>query len=200
MMSSQNGFVPRESCWGNDNRGQIYRKKAWCDFTWIFLLLLLMSCSSEHPLVVIPSPPEVRGRALLYARKYMEEGAVYEWGGQDPLPKIAVDCSGLVIRCYQYACQDEGYVLLFNDTTSFGLGEYCKKLVLEEVAAGDLIFMGEHGQISHVALFVGKDVEFVTFIDSTYKPEEGINGVSERKFPLGDSRILAYGRLYVGRK
>mgnify|MGYP000415723504 CR=1 FL=1 len=167
---------------------------------WIFFLSLLESCSTEHPLEVVPAPSEVRVRALSYARRYMEEGTGYQWGGQDPLQKIVVDCSGLLIRCYQYACQDEGYFLLFHDTTSYGLWEYCKELDLEDVSPGDLIFMGENGRIFHVALFIRKDAGFVTFIDSTFKPEEGINGVSERSYSLEDSRILAYGRLSVGRK
>ena len=160
------------------------------------VLFVVLACELDRT-QLFEAPAEVRARSIKYAQKYIEEGAEYQWGGQDPLPKrIAVDCSGLVIRCYQYACGDFGYRLPFVDTTSAGLKRYAVELTLEELSPGDLLFMGD-GTISHVALFVKREEGVIMFIDSTYKPEIGINGVSQRSYPETDSRFLSYGRLLV---
>ncbi len=166
-------------------------------FTFILIFVFILnSCSNNfHTYKIIEVPVEVRNRALEYAREYIEFGAEYGWGGQDPLPRtIVVDCSGLVIRCYQYACEEFGYRLLFNDTTSYGLLNYTIPLSQNTLTPGDLLFMG-NGDISHVALFVGNDGTNITFIDSTYKPEEGIYGVSERYYAKDDPRFISYGRM-----
>lgn len=165
------------------------------------ILIIIVSCDFHNNTYdEFLSPAEVRTRALYYAKKYIDEGAEYEWGGQDPLPKkLVVDCSGLIIRCYEYATADYGYFLLFEDTTSYGLKNYCAELNLDNVEPGDIIFMGDNA-ISHVALFVNRENGFITFIDSTYKPEEQINGVSERSYPESDPRFLCFGRLWIWKK
>jgi len=146
--------------------------------------------------VIVSAPPELRERALYYAYRYQEEGASYVWGGQDPLPRrIVVDCSGLVIRCYEYACEDLGFRLLFGDTTSKGLASYSITLQQEDLSPGDLIFMGLDGQISHVAMFIDIENNMLTFIDSTQKDD--IDGVSVRSYHATDARFISYGRLLV---
>lgn len=170
----------------------------------IFILALSLtvtisffSCSFGYKLSIVPAPPEVGERAVEYARKYIELGAEYEWGGQDPLPrKIVVDCSGLVIRCYEYAANDYGYTLLFSDTTSYGMKNYSLTITQQDLQPGDLLFMGD-GTIDHIALFVKHENGNIYFIDSTLKPEEGINGVTERFYPDGDTRFIACGRMYL---
>ncbi|GAB4221952.1 MAG: hypothetical protein Kow009_13530 [Spirochaetales bacterium] len=162
------------------------------------LSLLVGGCHMHSGPHIVPAPQEVRERALYYARQYMAEGAEYQWGGQDPLPKLAVDCSGLVIRSYGYVCAEKGYFLLFQDTTSYGLRSYSQELTLEELSPGDLLFMGE-GSVSHVALFVQRENGMIQFIDSTYQPDAGINGVSERRYEEGDPRFLGFGRLLIGK-
>lgn len=128
----------------------------------------------------------------------MNNGATYEWGGQDPLPgRLVVDCSGLVIRCYQYACEDYGYTLPFADTTSKGLRQYSLNLGQQDLSPGDLLFMGEEGLINHVALFIQFDETDLVFIDATLKEEENINGVSVRRYRREDSRFISYGRMLV---
>jgi len=165
----------------------------------IFLLsFLCIACSNPPAPVPVLAPEMVRLQAIYYANKYIEIGAGYEWGGQDPLPRrIVVDCSGLVIRCYEYAAADFGYSLLFADATAVGLREYSIPLDIQDLQPGDLIFMGDDGIISHIALFVRSENGNIYFIDSTYKPEEGIDGVSERFYSNADPRFIAFGRMLV---
>lgn len=167
----------------------------------ITIILIFTGCDLMQSVRKLEAPVKVRDRALEYAREYMKLSADYEWGGQDPLPPrtIVVDCSGLVIRCYQYACEDFGYRLLFNDTTSYGLLNYTIPLSQNTLTPGDLLFMGDGGVVSHVAMFVDKDDKNITFIDSTYKQEEGINGVSERYYAKDDPRFISYGRMVISR-
>jgi len=171
---------------------------------YLLSITLLMSCSnnviSNTGYDIIVAPPDVREQAVWYAKKYIEAGAQYGWGGQDPLPKLLIDCSGLVIRCYEYATNDLGYSLLFDDTTSSGLKRYTKELSLDELCSGDILFMGEDDIISHVALFVKIENDKIVFIDSTYKPEEGINGVSERSYLKTDPRFISFGRMLIGKR
>jgi hypothetical protein len=158
----------------------------------LFPIVFLYSCEIFHtPLQCELAPESVRTAAFAYAQKYAELGAVYEWGGQDPLPKtIKVDCSGLVVRCYQYACSDFGYSLPFTDMNAAGMERYCN-IVSPEI--GDLIFMGDNNIISHVAIFEKFESEKVYFIDST-----SITGVvSERNYPITSSKIIKYGRIHL---
>ncbi|HRS04402.1 MAG TPA: NlpC/P60 family protein, partial [Treponema sp.] len=141
---------------------------------------------------------EIRQRALEYAYQYESLGTGYAWGGQDPLPgRLVVDCSGLVIRCYQYACEDFGFTLPFNDTTSYGLIRYSQSINQTLLSPGDLLFMGEDGKISHIALFIQFNGDNIQFIDATLKPEVGINGVTTRQYNRTDSRFISYGRMFV---
>lgn len=159
----------------------------------LFFCALMNSCEIAYtPSTPELAPESVRNAALMYAQKYAELGAVYEWGAQDPLPKIIkVDCSGLVVRCYQYACSDFGYSLPFTDMNAAGMAEYCDTVSPPE--AGDLIFMGDNNSISHVALFEKFENQKVYFIDST----DLTGGVSERSYPLDSDKIIQYGRLHL---
>lgn len=160
-------------------------------FAFLFLILLY-SCrifftTSQYDL----APEAIRDAAFKYAQRYAELGAVYEWGGQDPLPKtIKVDCSGLVVRCYQYACDDFGYSLPFSDMNAAGMKKYCDAVSPE---TGDLIFMGDDTIISHVALFDRFENGNVYFIDST----NTTGGVSERNYPITSSKIIEYDRIHL---
>jgi len=158
----------------------------------LFLIVFLYSCEFfSTPLQYGLAPESVRTAAFAYAQKYAELGAVYEWGGQDPLPKIIkVDCSGLVVRCYQYACSDFDYSLPFTDMNAAGMEHYCDTISPE---TGDLIFMGDDNIISHVALFDKFENGNVYFIDST----DITGGVSERNYPITSSKIIKYGRMHL---
>ncbi len=172
------------------------KSKKWYS-CFLLILSLFFSCdSSQHSYTLVPAPEEVRQQALIYAKKYIELGATYEWGGQDPLPRrLVVDCSGLIIRCYQYACEDYRYRLPFSDETASGMQEYAEPLKNPE--PGDVIFMGNEAVVTHIALFVRKDETHVFFIDSTELPEENVYGVSERCYKISDPRFIWFGRMMV---
>jgi hypothetical protein len=154
---------------------------------------LLVSCAPPQVPALGPAPEELRLAALGYAREYAALGAVYEWGGQDPLPReLAVDCSGLVVRCYGYACEDFGFSLPFEDSTAAGMLDYSTPVVPEP---GDLIFMGEGGAVSHIALFLRREGSEIFLIDSTSNAMT--KGVSERSYEADDPRFLSFGRLLV---
>ncbi|MCK4514811.1 MAG: C40 family peptidase, partial [Spirochaetaceae bacterium] len=124
----------------------------------------------------VPAPASVRSDALTEAIRYI--GMEYEWGGQDIMPR-GIDCSGLVVNVYYFAAAINGYSLPFADATAAGLHEsYSTLLDLPE--PGDLIFMGaaDDPTTTHVAIYESTVDGQMTFIDSTYIPESGINGVS----------------------
>ncbi len=158
----------------------------------IFHISLLESCSVFFSsLAFIQAPEVVRKAALNYAQEYKSLGAIYEWGGQDPLPKtIKVDCSGLVVMCYSYACEDFGYRMPFQDMNAAGMQKYCDSVLPEP---GDLIFMGDEGIISHVAIFKEIEGSNIHFIDSTTIT----GGVTERYYPIGSSKFISFGRLRI---
>jgi len=158
----------------------------------IFMLFGLASCRLMFfSPILVEAPEEVRIAALRYAEEYARLGAVYEWGGQDPLPRvIRVDCSGLVIRCYGYACEELGYLMPFNDMNAAGMQQYCKIVSPEP---GDLIFMGDDGLVSHIAIFKELKGSNVYFIDAT-----SITGkVTERYYPSGSGKFIIFGRLLL---
>lgn len=146
---------------------------------------------------VTDCPDDIAQRAFRFAELYETSGAEYEFGGQSPLRSVPmIDCSGLVVMCYKYALVDTQYFLLLDDMSAAYMYENASRLIpLEQARKGDLIFMGESGSsnISHIALFDEKKDGNISFIDSTEKEEEGINGVSRRSYPENDGRFKAFG-------
>ncbi|QQO10535.1 NlpC/P60 family protein [Breznakiella homolactica] len=135
----------------------------------------------------------VAERALQYAHQYVSAETEYEYGGQDPLRAIKIDCSGLVVNCYAYAAADAGYRLPFGDAAVIDFFTRWS-VPADKPRPGDLIFMGDDpSRPSHIALFVTEESGEIFFIDATYQPENSINGVSLRSYPAGDSRVLSFG-------
>jgi hypothetical protein len=48
-----------------------------------------------------------------------------------------------------------------------------------------------------MSIFVKKEDGNIYFIDSTYKPENELNGVTERYYPEDDPKFLSYGILLL---
>ncbi len=161
---------------------------------------------TEHIVQTIPSipaPAEIKNRAFEFAVLYAESETEYEWGGQDALRAIRLDCSGLVVMCYKYALVDTAYTLLFDDSTAHDM--YQKySIPTHAPQKGDLVFMGEASTdaVTHIALFEKEEAGNVYFIDATEKDSDGdgtadIDGVTRRSYPADDERIKSYGIMKI---
>jgi hypothetical protein len=171
----------------------VYSPQMRLVFVLVCAFLILSSCVDPHSSVEQAAPAKVRLAALEHARKYIDLGTTYAWGAQDAVTRqLALDCSGLVVRCYANACDELDYTLPFNDMNSAGMQAYTQPVNPEP---GDLIFMGTGGKVNHVALFVRREGDNTYFIDSS---EYGsVSGVSERCYATSDPKFIAYGRLLV---
>lgn len=172
----------------------------------VFLACLLgcQQVDSVSIVQMIPAPEAVKNRAFEFAVLYEQSDTEYEWGGQDALRAIQLDCSWLVVMCYKYALVDTAYTLLFDDSTANDM--YQKySIQTQEPQKGDLVFMGETDTdaITHIALFEKQEGGNVYFIDATEKDSDGddvidIDGVTRRSYPVGDERIKSYGIMKTG--
>ena len=180
-------------------------KKAMISLGLCGVFFILVSCgfSFGEP-GIVECPANIAARVYDYAVKYSEADTEYQWGGQDPLRAIQVDCSGLVIRCYQYALEGTGYSLLLPDMSSAYMYENAATLVpLEFLRPGDLIFMGEKNSsnITHIAIYARTEGDTIYFIDSTEKSSEGkapaVNGVTERSYSRTDKRFKSGGIMWL---
>jgi hypothetical protein len=146
---------------------------------------------------LIECPAEIADKALYYANKYVYTDTEYEYGGQDLLRAIRIDCSGLIVNCYKYAIAETGFVLPFNDAAVI---DFFKTWTVKtaEPRPGDVIFMGDTDIPTHISIFSKIENECIYFVDATYKLEDNIDGVSERNYHMADNRFLSFGRLLIG--
>lgn len=152
------------------------------------LLLLLVSCSGEQRLS--PAPRSVRRSAREIAELYL--GARYGWGGQDFWWEegCTVDCSGLIINIYKEAAQRHGYALAYEDATASQLHQQ-HTVPVATPEAGDVIFMGTDGVVSHIALFLELHEGQIHFIDAYSRSEI----VEKRSYSEADERFISFGRM-----
>jgi len=145
---------------------------------------------------LVSCPDSIAKLALDYAVKYSQADTEYEYGGQDLLRAIKIDCSGLVVNCYRYSTEGTGYALPFYDAAVKDFYQnYSVKT--ENPRPGDLIFMGDEDFPTHISIFVKEENGRIYFIDSTFKPEAGLNGVSERSYTKGDPKFISFGILLL---
>ncbi len=90
-----------------------------------------------------------------YARKY--KGVRYRYGGTNP---FGFDCSGFT----SYVFKKIDIFLPRNTRAQAEVGE---KIPLQNVAPGDLLFFGEKGQITHVAIVTANEGDRIMMIHST---------------------------------
>lgn len=158
-----------------------------------FISCKYQSDSEEE--ILVDAPAQIAERAYNFALLYRDSPTEYFYGGQDPVRRlIKIDCSGLVIMCYKYAMVDTQYSLIEPDmTASYMHDNATRKILMDQLRKGDLIFMGEPDSkiISHIALFEKIENEEIYFIDSTQK--NSINGVTTRHYSTNDERFKSFG-------
>jgi len=174
----------------------------------ILLAVVFSSCATSGPTVkytVIDCPKSIREKAVVFAETYLDRETVYALGGRDYLEKegvLEVDCSGFIVRVFQYAVKDTKYSLLFNDANVSALFANFTTPV-KEPTPGDFIFMGDPKAPfpTHMSIYLRMDEEDIYFMDATEKDAEGeypaVSGVSVRHYPKDDIRFLSYARLLV---
>ncbi|HEY0179217.1 MAG TPA: C40 family peptidase [Dokdonella sp.] len=116
------------------------------------LCALLAACGvvprrAEPPLVA-GTPRADAANAVLF-RAIALVGTPYRRGGNTP--QDGFDCSGLV----DYVFRDAAGVAL--PRTSAAMSELDRrKLAVDSLQSGDLVFFAEHRRVSHVGIYVGK--------------------------------------------
>lgn len=169
----------------------------------LFLILCFTGCIHEIRSSVneILCPKEIADKALFFAKRYRDSQTEYEFGGQDELRAIKIDCSGLVVNCYRYAVREyTEYTLPFFDAS---VKDFFLKysIITNHPNPGDLIFMGDEDTDfpTHIAFYVKTVDDNIYFIDSTKKEAvEGhpsINGVTERFYNKNDKRFKSFAKI-----
>lgn len=137
------------------------------------------------------------------AEKYSKKDTLYKQAGKGEDDKnILIDCSGLVVSCYNKALEDTDYTLPFYDATTALLYNVFTSPTTEP-NKGDLIFMTfkDDKTVSHVGIVEEVKGKNVYFIDATPN-EENKSGqaVNKRKYKLDDKKIIGYGVMKLNKK
>jgi cell wall-associated NlpC family hydrolase len=116
------------------------------------LTLALAACGAvphrKQPPLVAGTPRANAANAVLF-RAIALVGTPYHWGGNTP--QGGFDCSGLV----DYVFRDAAGVGLPRTSTEMSeLSE--RKLAVDLLQSGDLVFFRNEGRISHVGIYVGE--------------------------------------------
>lgn len=114
--------------------------------------ILLAGCGgirhrSEPPLVA-GSPRADAANAVLF-RAIALVGTPYRWGGNTP--ESGFDCSGLVGYVFRDAA---GVTLPRTSAAMSGLGR--RKLAVDSLQSGDLVFFESGRRVDHVGIYVGE--------------------------------------------
>ena len=160
----------------------------------IFFMLLLSSSLLVSCVSAFQTPVTDIVRADAYHISFKYIGMGYAWGGQDfwYVENGVVDCSGLVVNIYKEACENHNCRLLFEDTTASVL--YANYTIpITTPRRGDLIFMGDDGVVSHVAIFHQFVDDRIEFLDAHSVSKV----VGIRQYPASDSRFISFGRMII---
>ncbi|MEO5558475.1 MAG: C40 family peptidase [Dokdonella sp.] len=121
-------------------------------FTIPAFALALAACSSSphraQPPLMAGTPRANSANAVLF-RAIALVGTPYHWGGNTP--QSGFDCSGLV----DYVFRDAAGVELPRTSTDMSeLSE--RKLAVDTLQSGDLVFFATDGHVGHVGIYVGE--------------------------------------------
>lgn len=156
--------------------------------TLLFILCILSACNwnivfvgDDEEYTTVTAAEEIRLKAYYAAEYYLEDGMEYELGGDDEIyiPSYdtrGIDCSGLVINCYEFAVEDTDYELPFADATANDMYQNYTEDVTEP-EEGDLIFwVYDSGTAYHVALYEKTETGKYYFIESNeFDDVDGLN-------------------------
>lgn len=92
------------------------------------------------------APTRGEGREVVLELAYKQLGKKYVWGAEGP---NSFDCSGLTYYVYKNAL---GKTIPRTSAAQSNYGQYIPK---GELQAGDLIFSGANGKVSHVGIYIG---------------------------------------------
>ena len=152
----------------------------------LMFLALLSGCASNPSRGTLAGgePASHAGRPgigeLVVSNALARVGTPYRYGGSGP---DSFDCSGLV----QYAYSKAG--LDVPRTTGAQL-QAARRVRVESLRPGDLLFFNIEGKVSHVALYTG-DSRFV------HAPSSGKSvSIAGLDNPYWRSRLVAAGRLH----
>ena len=131
-----------------------------------------------------PQGPPDRGRLVARAKRFL--GIPYLWGGTSAK---GFDCSGLVKRVYL----TEGVFLPRDSDRQALSGTFVERGEMSRAAPGDLLFFGEGGAVSHVAIHLGLG----SFIHAY--GEVRINSLSsgDERYDERLAGIFLYGRAVI---
>lgn len=106
-----------------------------------------------------------------HSKQYV--GTRYKYAGK--APKTGFDCSGFTSYVYSQFDVD----LSSSSSTQATQGS---KVSIEDVKAGDLVFFGRKGKITHVAMVVSNTKEGISVIHSTSSKGVIIQNISTSKY------------------
>ncbi len=174
----------------------------------LIICIFTFSCKPFHNITYCTSS-EVANKALEFAKKYKLANTKYVLGSQDDINRkeINIDCSGLIVKCYQYATLDSHeYELPFKDANVKDFYKYYS-INTETPEPGDIIFMGKasnNGTPKHISIYVRTIENNIYFIDATKKNSENgqpyINGVTERCYAKNDKRFKGFAKIKLIKK
>ncbi|MEO1437096.1 MAG: C40 family peptidase [Bacteroidota bacterium] len=126
------------------------------------MLFLVGACQALRPVTVEDRPYEkpLVDKSLRY--KIVEDGkscigSPYKYAGKD---RRGFDCSGFT----SYVMKQNGITISSSSKTQATNG---RKIAVSQVEPGDLIFFGNSGKVSHVALVVSNTKEGIKVVHST---------------------------------
>jgi murein DD-endopeptidase len=147
----------------------------------VLLLLLLTGCASAPSATRVDSRTiddgSIGARVVRMAERQL--GAPYRYGGAGP---ETFDCSGLV----HYAYRQLG--MSVPRTTAAQL-RAARRVGVDALRTGDLVFFRLEGKISHVGLYAG-DGRFI------HAPSSGKHVSIAELSPYWRARLVAAGRLH----
>lgn len=106
-------------------------------------------------------------------------GTSYRYGEESP--ERGFDCSGLIYWSYQQVGME-------TPRTSSSLRSGTNRISRSELQAGDLVFYGYDGQVSHVAMYTGDGTLVHAPSSGDYVREESID-------TYWTDNLIGYGRL-----